>query len=283
MRKETCMALLIAMVVVGGIIAQESDCDRLFIKAVRENNIADVELHLGHSWGNLNAQDGAGKTGLMYAVEAGNVTLVEYLLNPPARANVRNQNNAVSDPNLEDRDGKTALIYAIEKGNLVILRDLLNNKSITIDYKPRRDNQLRTALHHAADTGWDEGVKLLLDRGANANVEDNRGITPFMLVLQKGRPSMIGLFKDNPDFDIMRAPRGSAPPLLYALQNSMSPGTIQAILDNFENAIDSRFNGNGPLEYLELYGTKYRADDYTRIKEMLEKAKDLHERRYQRR
>jgi len=282
MRKKTCMALLIAMVTAGSINAQESDCDRLFLKAVRENKTADVELHLSHSWGNLNAQDGAGKTGLMYAVENGNVTFVEYLLNPPARANVHNPNNSISNPNIEDRNGKTALIYAIERRNLVILRTLLSNRSVTVDYIPRRDSMQRTALHHAVETGWDEGVQLLLDKGANANTPDYQDVTPFMLVLKRNRVSMVEMFKDNPSFDILRSPRNNAPPLLYALENSLSPGIIQAILDNFDAAMDSRFNGKGPLEYLE-YGKKYTAEDYARIKVMLEKEMDRHISKNQRR
>jgi len=270
MRKKTCMALLIAMVVVGGINAQEVFCERLFLEAVRNNNIADVELHLSHDWGNLNTQDGAGKTGLMYAIENGNVTLVEYLLNPPARANVRNPKNSISDPNLQDRNGKTAFIYAIEEGNPVIIRPLLSNRSITIDKPPDRDAKRWTALHHAVKVGKNAGVQLLLDNGADVNVQDSDGITPFMLVLREKKLSLIVEFKDRPGFNITLAPRNSAPPLLYALQNGMAPEIIKQILTNFEKAMGSRFNGNGPLEYLEIYKENYGPNDYADIKVLLE-------------
>jgi len=271
MRKKIFTALLFAMVIVGGISAQEPLCDRLFLQAVREEKIGDVELHLSHDWGNLNARDnGTGKTGLMYAIEAGNLILVEYLINPPARANVRNPKNSTSNPNIEDNHGKTALIYAIEKGNDVILSKLLSIGSITINYRPERVSKRRTALHHAVLAGWNDGVRILLDKGADANMQDSDGITPFMLVLQEKKLSLIEEFKDRPGFDITLAPRNSAPPLLYALQNGMAPEIIQKILVNFDKAMGSRFNQNGPLQYLEIYRSKYDLSDYTDIKVILE-------------
>jgi len=46
-----------------------------------------------------------------------------------------------------------------------------------------KDNEGRSALHSAAELGWDKVAKVLLDRGADPTLLDNEGKTPLDLAL----------------------------------------------------------------------------------------------------
>jgi len=48
-----------------------------------------------------------------------------------------------------------------------------------------KDNEGRTALHSAAELGWDKVAKVLLDRGADPEIQDAQGNTPLDLALQE--------------------------------------------------------------------------------------------------
>jgi len=273
--KKAVLSLLVCFLTVGSIIAQESDCDRLFIQAVRDNNISGVKLHLSHSWGNLNARDGAGKTGLMYAVETQNRTLVQFLLNPPQDATVRNPNNAVSNPNIEDNRGWTALMYAIASRNIDLLDFFLKQGEGIINVNHRTTGQRNTALHFAVQNDMDAQVKLLLEnKTIQTTITDINGDTAFMIAVKRGNRSMIRRFGESPNFDVTQRPDDGVPPLLRALENTLPPSTIQDILDFCRDAIASRDNrGRGPFDYLKGV-SRYRGRDIEDIEDMLKTAEN---------
>jgi ankyrin repeat protein len=229
----------------GGIHAQESECDRLFLKAVRDNDLSGVRLHLSHSWGNLNVKDATGKTGLMYAVEAENRQLVDELLNA---------NKAVCNPNLEDAKGMTALMYAIQKNNLIITEILLKEGSgVNVNYQTT--GQRNTALHYAVQSRLDRMVKLLLENKLTATTQtDINGDTAFMIAVKNNSRAMIKLFADSPRFDVTQRPDDGIPPLLFAIQKRLPLPTIQNILDYCIDAITSVDDrGRDAFQYQSAY------------------------------
>ena len=80
--------------------------------------------------------------------------------------------------NLEATDmrwNKTALTWLAEIGSLSTLRVLLQHTA-NVDHQ---DVQGSLALHYASANARTEFVKLLLESGANPNVQDNEGKTPL--------------------------------------------------------------------------------------------------------
>lgn len=86
---------------------------------------------------------------------------------------------AVLEGNVDEQDeesGYTALHYSAQNGNIEITEFLLKNKaSVSI-----KDNYGNTALFKAVffSQGKTEIIKLLLDAGANADEENNAGMSP---------------------------------------------------------------------------------------------------------
>lgn len=83
---------------------------------------------------------------------------------------------------------------AVESINLLLNAGADINKQVTdshtftaqLDtYIQGKDNEGRTALHSAAELGWDKVAKLLLERGADPSVRDAEGKTPLDLALQQ--------------------------------------------------------------------------------------------------
>lgn len=82
-----------------------------------------------------------------------------------------------ADPVAEDEAGKTPLHWAALAGMKQLESLLLLRGGLTVI--DRRDAAGRTAMYNAADKGRAGVVELLLKRGANANITDTNGMTPY--------------------------------------------------------------------------------------------------------
>jgi hypothetical protein len=131
-----------------------------------------------------------------YAVENGNIDIVQLLLNAGAKISVKNydkrtplmmlDNDASADlvntllragavVNAVDKDKNTPLILAAENASEEVVRVLiLNGADVNAKNKTGR-----TALMQAAVAGNRENVKALLESGADANVQDRSGETAW--------------------------------------------------------------------------------------------------------
>jgi ankyrin repeat protein len=255
--KKSLMMMVACLVLAGGNAFTQNHfgCDELFIQAVRNRDEAGVREHLGHSWGNLNYRDKAGKTGLMYAVEMGSIPMVDLLLNA---------NKAVCDPNVEDSEGRTALMYAIKRNDLALVMRLLEDGSnVNVNYQTKTTRD--TALHYAVDTNMKNIVKVLLEnKTISTSIVDINDYTAFMIAIKNGNTDMITLFGNSPHFDVTMRPANSdiPPPLLFAIEKKMPLTAIEAIIDTCRNAMDSvDRKGNGPLDYQDIYSRSRTYDD----------------------
>jgi hypothetical protein len=133
---------------------------------------------------------------LHYAVENGNMEILELLLNAGAKTSVKNYDkrtplmmideDATADIvnlllrygsaiNAVDKDKNTALIIAAGNVTEDVLRALiLSGADINAQNKKGR-----TALMNAADEGSLESVKILLENGADVNLKDRKGATAW--------------------------------------------------------------------------------------------------------
>ena len=103
-----------------------------------------------------------GKTPLMLAAEGGHERAVMLLLKAGADATIRTQ------------QGETAIWWAAYGKNVWVLKRLLD---LDVDPNARLDIERFTPLMFAAGTGQVEMVRVLLEAGANPDIEDARGRT----------------------------------------------------------------------------------------------------------
>jgi ankyrin repeat protein len=95
---------------------------------------------------------------------------------------------AVAGP--ADPPSSDLLLQAVRKGDLAAAKAALD-AGVPVDAKFRYD---RTALSFAADRGQAEIVKLLLDRGADANAKDSfYGVTPIVWAANNGHAEVARL------------------------------------------------------------------------------------------
>ena len=105
-----------------------------------------------------------GKTPLHRAASAGNIDLMQQLIN-----------NGI-DPAITDSIGQTPLHSAASSGNIAAIKFLIDKSPQIID---KADNSKRTALHLAAINGESEAIEYLLASGANINSQDTDGCQPI--------------------------------------------------------------------------------------------------------
>ncbi|HEX3249143.1 MAG TPA: ankyrin repeat domain-containing protein [Pyrinomonadaceae bacterium] len=133
------------------------------------NTAAKVKL-LVAAGGQVNTIDEAGETALMHAVDRGEVEVVEALL------------QAGADPVVRDRKGETALMHALAKPVIGAARLLVRANLGDVN---AQNNNGETLLMRVVNVGDPELVRVLLDRGADANRSDVLGNTAAVIAYEK--------------------------------------------------------------------------------------------------
>jgi len=158
------------------------------------NSTAKVKLLVAHG-AQVNTKDEESKTALMYAVDRGEVEVVEALL------------QAGADASVVDEEGATALMHALEepppynpeesaklkKRRIEAARVLLLRGNVGNINAQNEDGE--TLLMRAVNLGEAELVTALLDRGADANLSDVLGRTALVLAYEKDQTSTQELLK----------------------------------------------------------------------------------------
>jgi ankyrin repeat protein len=127
----------------------------------------------------LNVRDSKLRTSLHWAVEGGDKKVVGLLLKNKAQADAK------------DQDGQTPLILACQRGQLGVVRTL--RQHMDEQGLQWRDGRGRTALHWAAEAGYDQVVRALLLAGANSRT-CKEGKTPRTLAEEKRHPGCVNVF-----------------------------------------------------------------------------------------
>jgi ankyrin repeat protein len=161
------------------------------------------------SGADINARNQNGGTPLMHAAVSGDVTIVGLLLVSGAKVNVQAGNGwtalglaaakgrvsvvdqllkSGANANLADIFGWTALIHAAEQKRLTVVQLLTAQPGIAID---ARTADGATALHRAAAQGFLGVTRILIDKGADPGIMDNKGRTPFDYAQAAGHPQLL--------------------------------------------------------------------------------------------
>ncbi|WP_371253189.1 ankyrin repeat domain-containing protein [Orientia tsutsugamushi] len=136
-------------------------------EAVKSGNIQAVKSILceNSSLDYVNSSDDVRyDTALHYAVRACNLEVIDILLTHGA------------NPNAQNRYGHTPFHYACSKGGLDFIKLLLKHGADPNVQNLNLDTPFHLAAHHC---GFEIIKLLLLKNGANLNVVDTTGITPF--------------------------------------------------------------------------------------------------------
>lgn len=154
------------------------------------------------SGASIDCTNGEGNTPLHCAVERYDLSGVKILLNLGAKVNV--YNNAGETPlhtavrtrrypvdkikellkrpeikvNERNKSGMTPLMLAVSLKYTDIVKALLADSCVDINMQGQQGN---TALHFASRDGWGEGVKLLLNNGADATIRNDDGRNSYEL------------------------------------------------------------------------------------------------------
>ncbi len=130
-----------------------------------------------------NEQDGAGRTALMVAAEAGYLAVVKVLLEHDAYVDAKS------------KSGDRALMGAARQGHENIVGALLNANA-----NPNLcDNQKKTALMFASEQGKEKAVARLLQSGTiDPNLQDGQDATALMLAVSGGHVGAVSELMQHP-------------------------------------------------------------------------------------
>jgi ankyrin repeat protein len=170
--------------------------------AARAGDLSEITRLVGQDPGLLDAaQSPFGKTPLIYASVEGHVGVVRWMVDKGGAINKRdfagwtalsfassNSRLAVmrllfekgADPTISTASDWTPLMVASDKGHLEVVRFLLGIPSVRASMN-NRDDEGSTALWRACYYGKGGVARLLLKRGADPTIADDRDITPMAM------------------------------------------------------------------------------------------------------
>ncbi|MCB1179062.1 MAG: ankyrin repeat domain-containing protein [Leptospiraceae bacterium] len=150
------------------------------LMAASESGMYKVVNYLIQQKAGLNLRNDNGDTALIRACVANKPDIVELLL----------KNGAA--PNFRNNQGYSALMKASEIGNEDIITLLIRNGA-KVNLTPIDGTEKLTALHLAIIGGKIETTKLLITNGADINYPDSRGFTPLMIAMEKNHEGIARL------------------------------------------------------------------------------------------
>uniref|UniRef100_A0A7S1PFZ1 Uncharacterized protein n=2 Tax=Percolomonas cosmopolitus TaxID=63605 RepID=A0A7S1PFZ1_9EUKA len=138
----------------------------LLLHATQQGDTHQVATLLSETRVSCNVENSSQLTPLHYAAQGGYISIMEILLRCGADPNKQSSQKIGSN---------TPLHIAIDHNYLKVAETLLNYYA-----NPNVQNALGfTALHVAARKGYVECVKMLLARGAQSDILDAQGKTPY--------------------------------------------------------------------------------------------------------
>jgi uncharacterized protein len=149
-----------------------------FFIAIRNDNAGTLSELLARGF-DPNTRDAKGNSGLTVAMQENSPKTAKLLLSQPAL-----------DLDALNQAGESALMMAALKGNLAGAQGLLARGA-------KVDQTGWSALHYAAAGTEPKVVSLLLERGATVDALSPNGTTPLMMAAQYGSEDSVKLLVDK--------------------------------------------------------------------------------------
>ena len=160
-------------------LSQTADQINDFVKASKFDNASEVRSLLAKGV-TPNAVDSNGNPMLLLAIKDNSDKVIDVLLN--------NQN---IDVDLSNKNGETPLMIASIQGNLPLVKRLVEKNHAAIDHIAW------TPLHYASARGQVSVAVFLLSEGAIVDSRSLNDTTPLMMAVQSGNEQMVKLLLDK--------------------------------------------------------------------------------------
>jgi cytohesin len=139
------------------------------------------------------------------------------------------------------------LFSAVITGDLDEVKQIVIDCGVNPNIKGPNPNPLGfTPLHYAAMYGRHEIAELLLERGADPNIQDNDGDTPLHLAAANGYSEIVKLLLEH-GADPNVQDYGGMTPLHYAATGYLE--VVELLLEHGANPNIQNNNGYTPLHY----------------------------------
>ena len=146
------------------------------------NGHLDVVNILIERGANVDAVDNDGTTPILYAVMENYLDIVLMLAENGCNMNV------------SDEDGNTPLHWAVEDDNIDIVRALFQSKTFDVNFTDEKCLK-NTALHLAAENGYEAMAKYLIENAANLDALNEDDETPLQIATKRGHKATCNQLK----------------------------------------------------------------------------------------
>jgi hypothetical protein len=163
----------------GIVLAQTDEQIADFAKAAKFNDLSTVKKLIS-SGVNPNILDPKGELMLNLAIKDKSNDVISYLLI-----------NQATDVDISNKFGETPLMIASIEGNLPLVKTLVQEKKAQIDHIGW------TPLHYACSRGHFEVAQFLLANGAIVDSMSPGNTTPLMMAVQSGNEQLVKLLLDK--------------------------------------------------------------------------------------
>ncbi|XP_067932575.1 KN motif and ankyrin repeat domain-containing protein 1-like isoform X2 [Watersipora subatra] len=158
----------------------------------------------------INMADGNGNTVLHYAVSHCNFPIVSLIVE-----------TGVADVNLQNKAGYTPIMLAAlsevnTDSDRAVIQQLLSKGNVNLTASQAGQTALMLAVSHARL----EMVQLLLESGADINLQDEDGSTALMCATEHGHVDIVKTLLTHPDIDLDFKDSDGSTALEIALENS---------------------------------------------------------------
>lgn len=163
----------------GFVFAQSEDQILDFAKAAKFNDVSTVKKLIS-SGISPNILDPKGELMLNLAIKDKSNEVIAFLLS-----------NQATDVDISNKFGETPLMIASIEGNLPLVKDLVLNNKAQIDHVGW------TPLHYASSRGHLDVAQFLLANGAIVDSMSPGNTTPLMMAVQSGNEQLVKLLLDK--------------------------------------------------------------------------------------
>ncbi|MFC1781368.1 ankyrin repeat domain-containing protein [Planctomycetota bacterium] len=199
----------------------------------------------------IDVNDEADWTALVWAVNAGQTEVAEFLINNNADFNVKYGRQNLS------------LLHGAVQSDSVKLVELLIDKGVDVNVKNQAE---ATPIFNAASTGNLQVVELLVSKGADVNTKNRIGQTPLHLACQRGNKEVVEFLIDK-GADVNAKPEVTALARMTPLYNAVMSGNKDIVELLISNGADIT------IEIINLAERRGQ----TEIIELLQKQMQIHD------